>query len=105
MRKRVVIESPFAALGPERAIAYARACLLDSVRRGEAPIASHLLYTQILDDSVHDEREAGIACGFAWNTQAELVAVYGDHGLSSGMRRGVELAESLGIPVVERRIL
>ena len=33
---------------------YARACLRDSLLRGEAPIASHLLYTQpvaSLDDS------------------------------------------------------
>ena len=44
-------------------MAYARACVADCLRRGEAPIASHLLYTQpgVLDDDVPEERAQGIA--------------------------------------------
>ena len=45
----VVIETPYSR-DVEANTEYARACLLDSLRRGEAPIASHLLHTQVLDD-------------------------------------------------------
>jgi hypothetical protein len=43
--KRVILESPFAG-DVERNLRYARAALRDSLHRGEAPLASHLLYTQ-----------------------------------------------------------
>ena len=47
----VIIESPFAG-DVDKNIEYARKCVRDSLNRGEAPSASHLLYTQpgILDD-------------------------------------------------------
>lgn len=41
----VILESPYAG-NIEKNVAYARACVRDSLSRGEAPIASHLLYTQ-----------------------------------------------------------
>ena len=41
----VILESPYA--GDVAAnVKYARRCVRDSLSRGEAPIASHLLYTQ-----------------------------------------------------------
>lgn len=54
----VIIESPFAG-DVEKNTRYARACVRDSLLRGEAPIASHLLYTQggILNDDVPAERQ------------------------------------------------
>lgn len=81
---RVIVESPYAG-NVEANVAYARACLLDSLRRGEAPIASHLLYTQVLDDLIPEERELGIAAGLAWRHAAERAAFYTDHGWSAGM--------------------
>jgi len=81
---------------------YARECLLDSLRRGEAPLASHLLYTQVLDDEVPEDRSLGMSAGFAWNRHAELVAVYADLGVSRGMRTGISIAETHGIPVEHR---
>ncbi|MEK7211264.1 MAG: hypothetical protein AAB731_01390 [Patescibacteria group bacterium] len=42
--QRVILESPFSG-DVKRNIAYARACIRDCLRRGEAAIASHLLYT------------------------------------------------------------
>ena len=57
----VYVESPYAG-DVERNVQYARACLADCLRRGEAPFASHLLYTQegILDDLIEGERMKGI---------------------------------------------
>jgi hypothetical protein len=47
----VIIESPYAG-DPDGNLAYARAALADSLARGEAPFASHLLYPQVLDDMI-----------------------------------------------------
>ena len=62
----VIVESPYAG-DVEENVRYARACLADCLARGEAPFASHLLYTQpgVLDDDVPGERALGIAAGFA----------------------------------------
>jgi hypothetical protein len=56
----------------------------DSLLRGEAPIASHLLYTQpgVLNDQVADERRLGIEAGLAWLRAAKATVVYQDLGIS-----------------------
>lgn len=92
--KKVVIESPYA--GDILAnIAYAKKCFHDSLKRKEAPYASHLLFTQegILDDTIPEERELGMLAGFAWGNAADLVAVYIDRGISGGMKKGIEAAK------------
>ena len=65
--KRVIIESPYAG-DVERNLRYARAAMKDCLHRGEAPYASHLLYTQegVLDDDVPGERKLGISAGLSW---------------------------------------
>lgn len=107
--KLVIIESPYAGNGLSetmRNVEYARRAVADSLRRGEAPIASHLLYTQegILDDTVPAERTLGIEAGLAWGRMAELTAVYADRGISRGMELGIERAEREGRAVEIRRI-
>ena len=105
----MIVESPFA--GETKAdidanIEYARAAVRDSVLRGEAPIASHLLYTQpgILDDAVPEERQLGIDAGLAWRDVAEASVVYTDRGISRGMKYGIAAAEAAGIQVEYRSI-
>lgn len=99
----VVIESPYSG-DVERNEEYGRACLFDSLRRGEAPLASHLLYTQVLDDRWPPDREMGIEAGLAWYRVAEKCVVYGDRGISRGMIEGIERAKRLGVPVEFRNI-
>jgi hypothetical protein len=84
--KLVVIESPYAG-DVEKNLRYVRACMKDCLYRGEAPYASHALYTQlgVLDDQVPDQRRRGIEAGFAWRNVAELVVFYEDLGWSRGM--------------------
>lgn len=103
--RRVILESPYAG-DVEANVAYARAALRDSLTRGEAPIASHLLYTQpgVLDDTDPDERAMGIEAGLAWGCEAAATVVYADRGVSRGMRYGIERAEAEG-RVVEFRWL
>ena len=43
-----------------RSVGDARRAMLDCLKRGEAPFASHLLYTQALDDSDAAHRKLGI---------------------------------------------
>lgn len=70
--RRVIVESPLSG-DFARNQRYARWCMLDCLKRGEAPFASHLLYTQCLDDRKPKQRELGIVAGFAWGEDAEHV--------------------------------
>lgn len=101
--KKVVIESPFSG-DTETNVAYALACMKDSLLRGEAPLASHLLYTQVLDDTIPEERNRGMMAGWTWGEHAELVVVYTDLGISRGMLFGIAEAESDGIPIEKRSL-
>lgn len=101
----VVIESPYAG-DVERNILYARACLKDALNRGEAPFASHLLYTQpgVLDDTVSEERKLGMEAGFVWGALAKTCAVYVDYGVTPGMLEGIRRAETAGLKVDYRTL-
>ena len=101
----VILESPYAG-DIEKNVAYARACVRDSLSRWEAPIASHLLYTQpgILNDQVEAERQWGMDAGLAWAKKADATVVYCDHGISNGMRYGIDNAIRAGRPVEHRLI-
>jgi hypothetical protein len=104
--KRVILESPYAG-DIEKNIEYGRACLRDSIMRGEAPIASHLLLTQptVLDDSNPAERKVGIEAGLAWCEVSDGTVVYEDYGISKGMQFGIDKATTSGKPIEYRRIL
>lgn len=102
--KLVLVESPFAPPNAEEKAHYLLAALRDSVARGEAPFASHLFYTQFLDDTIPNERALGIELGLLWGSKAELSAVYVDLGISKGMQLGIERAEREGRPIVYRNL-
>lgn len=119
---RVVVESPLRGQVPEwlprqlhpmaerigRMINrdYAKACVLDSLRRGEAPYASHVLFDQrgLLDDASHVERHIGMRAGRAWESAGELMAVYLDRGISSGMQAAIDRAQTRGQRIEYRRL-
>ncbi len=91
----VIIESPYAG-DIEENTRYAIQCMRDCLQRGEAPFASHLLYTQCLDDSIPKERELGITAGLFWAKQATRTVVYTDRGISEGMKWGIMHASDSG---------
>lgn len=103
--RRVILESPYAG-DVEANVEYARRCVRDALSRGEAPIASNLLYTQpgILRDEVAAERQWGIDAGLAWRAVAEASVVYTDRGVSKGMEYGISAARRSGLPVEFRSI-
>ncbi len=104
-RPIVIIESPYAG-NIDMNVRYARACVRDSILRGEAPFASHLLYTQpgILRDEDKDERALGIETGFAFRRLCTVVAFYTDLGISAGMKQALERCAVDKIPKVTRRL-
>lgn len=100
-RARVVIESPYAG-DTVRNVNYARAAIKDSLARGEAPIASHLLLTQVLNDDDPDQRTMGIEAGHSWIGQADRVVFYQDLGCSAGMAAAEKEARCAGVPCETR---
>ena len=101
----VIVESPYAG-DIERNVRYARACLRDCLLRGEAPFASHLLYTQdgVLRDAVPRERSLGITAGLAWGSMARATIVYTDLGITEGMTKGTSRAFKQGRSVEYRQL-
>jgi len=104
MGKFVIVESPFAG-DTEENVNYARAALKDCLLRGEIPFASHLLYTQVLDDKLADERLLGISAGLEMGDRMDMTVVYDDMGISDGMAQGIWDARMKGRPVEYRSIL
>ncbi len=106
MGRLVVIESPYAG-DIEYNVDYARQCLRDSLERGEAPFASHLLYTQpgVLDDGDSAQRALGLAANFDWSRVADVIVFYIDHGMTSGMRNAYARAKAAGHATEFRNLL
>lgn len=103
----VNIESPFSGKSPDERtqnVTYARQCMLDSLQRGEAPWVMHLLYPQVLNDDVPEERSLGISAGLAWRRVIDKSVVYIDRGLTVGMAYGLLAAWDSGKTVEARTI-
>ena len=105
VRGRIIIESPYSGHVLRNA-AYARTACAHALALGDAPFASHLLYTQpgILDDTLEDERALGIAAGLLWGSVADVTVVYIDLGISNGMKIGIKNARDSNRPVELRSI-
>jgi hypothetical protein len=101
--KPVILESPYAgevALN----LAYVHRCVLHALSSGEAPFASHLLYTTALDDNDPDGRSRGMAAGHSWRKLVDTCVVYLDRGLSPGMIEGIRASFQLGHVIISRNI-
>jgi hypothetical protein len=100
--RRVLLETPFTGPTPEiraRNKRYLEACLRHLLLRGDAPFASHKLYTDALDDDVPEERDIGIKAGFVYREVTEVTVVGVDEGISGGMQWGIDQAKKMGHPV------
>lgn len=87
-----------------RNVLYADACMLDALRRGEAPYLGHLLYPRVLDDARDADRELGIAAHIAWMRYADALVAYTDRGITAGMQHALDLAHTLRIPIEYRQL-
>lgn len=108
--KPVIVESPYAEssiMTVEGHEEYARMCMSACLAKGEAPYASHLLYTQpgVLDDNNPLEREVGIHAGFAWKHMPGVVTLfYVDCGWSAGMKLALDYCKHHNLPYEVRSV-
>ncbi|MBB4377074.1 hypothetical protein [Bradyrhizobium sp. SBR1B] len=93
--KLVVLESAYAGAVDDN-VAYARRCLKDRALDGESAQASHLLLTQVLDDTKLDERAMGIALGLAWRAVAHYSTFYTGGGRTECGRRSIVPSSNSG---------
>ena len=105
----IIIESPFKGEdgSPEtyaRNAQYLQWCILDCLRRGETPYASHQMLTHALDDRIEEERRIGIEAGLAMRRFFPKRAFYLDFGWSEGMKLAHALYEKEQLIYVVRRI-
>jgi len=103
LMRLVVLESPYQGEVGEN-VEYAQQCLLDCLERGEAPIASHLLFPAILDDWEPHQRGIGLNAGRAWIRACDAMVVYCDRGVSKGMHQAIGCARIWGKPIEYRRL-
>lgn len=68
------------------------------ISQGKMPIASHLLYPQILDDSNPEERALGMSFGLSLLADCEEAWCFGTE-VSAGMAAELKECERLKIPV------
>lgn len=95
-RKKIYVASKYGGdIGANviAAISYCRYI----IEAGHMPIASHLLYPQILDDAIPRERELGLMFGLALLAICNEIWVFGE--VSAGMEQEIREARKLGIPV------
>ena len=91
-RRKVYVASRYAGDVDTNVKAVIRYCRL-VIDRGYMPIASHLLYPQILRDDDPVERELGMLFGLALLRDCDEVWVFGE--VSPGVAREIEEAKRL----------
>lgn len=96
-RRKVYVASAYAGdveANTAKAVEYCRM----AIDAGYMPLASHLLYPQMLNDKVPAERELGLMFGLALLRMCDEVWVCGS--VSSGMAQEIEEAKRLNKKVV-----
>lgn len=93
----VYIASPYAG-DIQSNVEFAKAACRFAVLQGDTPLAAHLLYPQILDDRIPQERSAGIRMGLRILKACDELWVCGDF-VSHGMQAEMTAAKEWGIPI------
>ncbi len=92
-RARIYVASKYAGDVEKNAADAIRYCR-HVIGLGRIPVASHLLYPQMLDDGDPEERLLGTAFGFSLIGYCEELWVFGE--VSHGVKREIEEAERTG---------
>lgn len=99
---RVFVASPYRGATPDEREANAqtaRELVRFAVLQGHAAFAPHLLYPGALNEDVEEERDAGIRAGLSFlSVCTELWFFWGPLGITTGMRKELEVADILGTP-------
>lgn len=95
--KMVYVISPYAGnvrANVANAIDYCRYVIAE----GYMPVASHLLYPQMLNDDIPEERALGTSFGMALLSGCQEAWVFGEH-ISKGMGAELDECKKLHIPI------
>lgn len=96
---RTIVFTPMLFDLPPLSEAYAQACMIDSMQRGEAPIVPELLW------GLEGELDAVIDLMAGWLQIAQKVVIYIDHPAYDETRAKAEAAAKLaGVELEERSI-
>lgn len=88
-RKAVLLVTPFMAEDPAQAARmtrYALRATRDSMNRNEAPLPSHLFYSEVLNVRNPIERDIGLQSQLTWIKGCDIVAVYIDFSITPAMQ-------------------
>lgn len=97
--KTVYICSPLRGDIEQNVEAAKRYCR-EAVMKGVLPIAPHVYFTQFLDDTVPEERAAGMTMGLEMLRHCDEMWVYGEP--TEGMQAEIAEAGRLGMPVTRK---
>ena len=95
--KLIYIASPYAG-EIEKNVAFAKSACRFAINQGYIPVAPHLLYPQMLNDSDPAEREIGLRLGHGVLEHCGELWCCGNR-ISHGMEQEISAAEKLGIPI------
>ena len=96
-RPMVYVISPYAGDIEENTAAAIRYCQY-AIERNKIPLASHLLYPAMLDDTIPEQRELGRMFGLSMLALCQEAWVFTEKR-SDGMKAEIKEASYLGIPV------
>ncbi|MCC8044885.1 MAG: hypothetical protein LIP12_05220 [Clostridiales bacterium] len=96
-RTKIYVVSPYSGDIAKNTAAAIRYCHY-VINKGMMPVASHLLYPQVLDDDIPEEREMGLMFGLSLLALCNEVWVFGSR-ISSGMEKEIAEANRLNKPV------
>lgn len=108
MKQKVIIESayrPNELYSLKANAEFVRLVCLRAVRQGWNPLASHIFYTEFLNDDDEQLRSLGIQLGIEWGIHAQAVWACLREGeeLSEGMAFALYRYEGLGKPIQIQR--
>lgn len=105
LRPRVYIASPYRTETQREVYdRYLNMCMLDSIRRSEAPYAPHAYLPRVLNENSIDGRRRGLEIGLKFLESCQLLAVYKDFGISEGMQGEIDFAKSRKIKIELREL-
>jgi len=85
-RKIIFVESPYSG-DVTRNLKYARRAMEHVIKSGHIPIVTHLLWTQVMDDTDPTQRALALKMCEALRFVCDEVWFFNDYGISDGMER------------------